>query len=300
MQAYRRSGGGGCFLKNFFRGSTLKTNGVLTLSPFKGKVKLKRALNRIIDPSGAVIGGISAYNIYDLNGAKIAGLSRVEKTPSGDVRRYEGYRSFVVKDGLLMLENGGVLGRVVAKKERSAFVPVAVILTALMAAILVIMAVLGFPEPIPVSGEERPVLTVKTDGEQWGANQDLSVFTGKLYPGKSGDYAFEIENPTEFELEYTLTLTDENDWGGRSPLEYRLRMNNVYIGETNGWIAMADSRNTIAFDDIHFTPDSSHIITIEWRWPFESGNDDADTQAGQASGIYFLNVDITAAIVGQL
>ncbi|HIU00909.1 MAG TPA: hypothetical protein IAB64_02920 [Candidatus Coproplasma excrementavium] len=278
----------------------MKTNGILTLSPFRGKVKLKKSVHRVVDQHGAVIGGVSAYNVYDLNGEKIAGLSHVKKTASGDVRRYEGYRVFLVKDGYLTLENGGVLGRLVAHKERSAFIPVAVALSCVVAAILIIVIVLGFPEPLPVSGDERPVLTVRTDGEQWGANEDLQVFSGALAPGSEGDYAFEIENPTEYELEYTLTLTDENNWGGRSPLEYRLRMNNVYIGETNGWTAMDDTGNTIAFSQIFFAAGSSHIITIEWRWPFESGNDESDTQAGQhANGVYMLNIDITASIVGQ-
>ena len=291
-----------CSLKSLYGDTNLKTNGVITLSPFKGKVKLKRSVNRVIDPHGAVIGGVSAYNIYDLNGEKIAGLSHVEKTPKGDVRRYEGYRSFLVKDGLLTLENGGVLGRVVARKERGAFVPAAIALSLLIVAILVITAVLGFPAPVPVSGDERPVLTIRSEGEEWGVAQDLGVFSGSICPGSNNlddPYDLEIENPTEYEMEYTLTLTDNNSWNGRSPLEYRLKMNNVYIGETNGWTAMADTGNVISFYGIHFTPGSSHIITIEWRWPFESGNDGSDTQAGHANGIYRLNVKVSASIVGQ-
>ena len=65
----------------------MKTNGVLTLSPFDGKVKLKKSVSRIYSPEGALIGGVSAYHIYDLNGDKVAALSHVEKTPHGEVRR---------------------------------------------------------------------------------------------------------------------------------------------------------------------------------------------------------------------
>ena len=49
----------------------MKTNGILTLSPFRGKVKLKKSVHRVVDQHGAVIGGVSAYNVYDLNGEKI-------------------------------------------------------------------------------------------------------------------------------------------------------------------------------------------------------------------------------------
>lgn len=75
----------------------MKTNGVLTLSPFDGKVKLKKSVSRIYSPEGALIGGVSAYHIYDLNGDKVAALSHVEKTPHGEVRRYEGHRNFLLK-----------------------------------------------------------------------------------------------------------------------------------------------------------------------------------------------------------
>ena len=282
----------------------MKTNGVLTLSPFRGKVKLKRSVHRVIDPDGALIGGVSAYNVYDLNGDKIAALTHVEKRPDGEIRRYEGHRVFHLRNNILTLENGGVLGRVVIRKERRAFVPIAVALGLLVAAILTIVAILGIPT-IPVSGDERPVLTLRSEGDmEWGANQDLQVFSGKLYPGKEGSYEFEIENPTDYEMEYVLTLSSTKSWTGRSPIEYRVRMNNVYIGETNGWTLMEYSDDTIEFYEIRFTPQSTHIITIEWRWPFESGNDESDTSIGESAFgdqaiLYTLNIDVEAFIVGQ-
>lgn len=282
----------------------MKTNGVLTLSPFRGKVKLKRSVHRVIDPDGAVIGGVSAYNVYDLNGDKIAALTHVEKRSDGEIRRYEGHRVFHLKNNILTLENGGVLGRVIIRKERRASVPIVVALSVLIAAIFAIVAVLGFPVT-PVSGDERPVLTIRSEGgKEWGANQDLQVFSGKLYPGKEGSYAFEIENPTEYEMEYVLTLSSTKSWTGRSPIEYRVRMNNVYIGDTNGWTLMEYSDDNIQFNGIRFTPQSSHIITIEWRWPFESGNDESDTEIGESGFgdqiiLYTLNIDVSAFIVGQ-
>lgn len=272
----------------------MKTDGILTVPPLRGKVKLKKSVNRVFNSYGALIGGVSAYGVFDLNGKKIARFAGLRKTPSGEERRYLGERAFVVKDGLLYTESGTVLGNI-EQRGRAFPVTVAVLLCVLIAVILAIVAILGYP----VSPKIIPVLEVSTDGEEWGVNQDLDMFEGSIYPGVSGSYSFEIKNPSEYQLEYTLTLSDKTGWGGRSPLEYRLRMNNVYIGETNGWTVMSENDNTLAFSEILFNPYSSHIITVEWRWPFESGNDQSDTQAGSSGGKYFINVDITAAIVGQ-
>ena len=248
-------------------------------------------------------GSIVLKNLRILPGKALAVAKRAAAGQlSGEALDKLSSVAYLSGSGLLTLENGGVLGRVVARKERGAFVPAAIALSLLIVAILVITAVLGFPAPVPVSGDERPVLTIRSEGEEWGVSQDLGVFSGSICPGSNNlddPYDLEIENPTEYEMEYTLTLTDNNSWNGRSPLEYRLKMNNVYIGETNGWTAMADTGNVISFYGIHFTPGSSHIITIEWRWPFESGNDGSDTQAGHANGIYRLNVKVSASIVGQ-
>lgn len=276
----------------------MKYNGVLTLHPFNGKVKLKRSASRVLDESGAVIGGVSAYNVYDLNGEKIAGLSRVEQTDGGEVRYYEGYRSFMVKGDFLLLESGAALGRIIREKERSYLVPVIAVLMAVLAAAIIIISILGFPEGLSIPGDAEPVLIITDDGDGWGANDDLEVFDGYIYPGREGSYDFRIENPTEYTLEYTLTLTDENDWGGRSPMEYRIRMNNAYIlGGEDEWHSMNDS--IISISPLYFAKSSTQFLTIEWRWPFDSGNDEDDTLAGEAAGIYWLNIDVSAAVAGQ-
>ena len=227
----------------------MKTNGVLTMPPLRGKVKLKKSVNRVIDPAGALICGVSAYGIFDLNGKKIARYARTKKTDAGSMRKYEGLRTFWVKDGLLLSESGKVLGTI-EQGGRSVFVPVAVALSILLAVVLLIVAVLGFPVSSFVPADAMPVLVISTDGERWGAEEELEIFDGKIAPGSSGEYVFEISNPTDYGMEYTLSLTDDNDWGGRSPIQYRLRMNNVYIGE--GWTAMGESEGGLSVSEIRF------------------------------------------------
>lgn len=278
----------------------MKTNGVLTLSPFDGKVKLKKSVSRIYSPEGALIGGVSAYHIYDLNGDKVAALSHVEKTPHGEVRRYEGHRNFLLKDGILTLENGGVLGKVVARKERSLMIPLVAAVCVVLAALVVVVSVLGFPSGFSIPGDTMPELVIKTDEEVWGDEEHLEIFDGKLSPGSKGSYDFVIENPTEYELEYTLSITDIVSWGGRSPIRYRVIMNGAgyVIGTPTDWFDT--NEDNIFASGLQFAPKSTQKFIIEWDWPFESGNDEDDTQAGSSeSPHYYVLVEVSAWIAGQ-
>ena len=81
-------------------------------------------------------------------------------------------------------------------------------------------------------------------------------------------------------------------------MEYRIRMNNAYIlGGEDEWHSMNDS--VILISPLYFAKSSTQFLTIEWRWPFDSGNDEDDTLAGEAAGIYWLNIDVSAAVAGQ-
>ena len=276
----------------------MKTNGILTLSPFKGKPKLKKSFSRVFDKDGALIGGVSAYNVYDLNGTKIASLARVIPTEGGEMRRYEGFRNFHLNGGYLMLENGSLLGRVEVKKDRSALVPVFSVLGVVLAAVLIIVCILGFPAPTNIlPGDAAPELILESDEEQWSAEEDLKIFPGTIMPGSEGVYEFKVINPTDYQLLYTLTLTDERGWGedARSPIVYRIRMNDAYIlGDEDEWISLNEMQ--INIERLRFDANSSHIFIIEWQWPFMSGNDEADTDAGIAHAVYRLNVKVTATL----
>ena len=136
------------------------------------------------------------------------------------------------------------------------------------------------------------VLVIREDENgEWGAEQDITVFDGALSPGADGAYKFEIENPTDTDLEYTVTVTDANDWGGGSPVNFRLKMNNVYVvGNENTWMKAED----VFLTGLQFPSSSKQGFILEWSWPYESGNDEYDTAVGQMGGIYTLHISITA------
>ena len=50
---------------------------------------------------------------------------------------------------------------------------------------------------------------------------------------------------------------------------------------------------------LDFAKSATQYVTSEWRWPLDSGNDEDDTLAGEAAGIYWLNIDVSAAVAGQ-
>lgn len=270
----------------------MKTDGILTVPHYSGYAKLKRSVNRVYNAEGALIGGVSAYSVFDLNGKKIARFTGIIKSSAGDYRRYEGTRTLLVKDNLLLDLGGNVLGTI-EKRGRAFSVLLGVMLSLLIAVILIIVIMLGFPVP----PEAIPQLVVQTEGADWGVNAQLNVFDGKIFPGRKGSYEFIVENPSEYTLNCTLNLADDMDWGGRSPMNYRLRMDD-FMGDAIEWIEMDDAENSLSVT-FSINPNSSHTFTVEWEWPFQSGNDAEDTMAGIAAGTYYLNVDVTAVIEGQ-
>lgn len=268
----------------------MKVNAVLTRQDFGGKLKVKRSARLVFNPQSEAIGSISKRWLYDLNGDKIARFDKEtdgvfqyvaeEKNEAGEkiVYRFDGERLFS--------ENGALFLGTAETKTRGGAALVPLILTALiLIAIIVLVSLTGQPD-------RTPVLVIREDENgEWGAEQDITVFDGALSPGADGAYKFEIENPTDTDLEYTVTVTDANDWGGGSPVNFRLKMNNVYVvGNENTWMKAED----VFLTGLQFPSSSKQGFILEWSWPYESGNDEYDTAVGQMGGIYTLHISITA------
>lgn len=111
-----------------------------------------------------------------------------------------------------------------------------------------------------------------------GSAED-DVTAGLLAPGTSGAFAVKVENTSDVNAEYALTLTVDNS--ADIPLEF---------STDNGKTWVSDLDDLSAADDIAI--DETATIKVMWRWAFDGD----DTSIGIAAQGGDLNVKVTATL----
>lgn len=113
------------------------------------------------------------------------------------------------------------------------------------------------------------------------ANSD-SELDGKLYPGTTGYYKFNINNPQSYDIDMSLTMSEAEHEAGAIPFMYRLKAGNKYVaGSSDTWLDASELTNT----GVVLPSGTNMEYTLEWEWPFESGNDALDTAIGSADNL---------------
>lgn len=111
------------------------------------------------------------------------------------------------------------------------------------------------------------------------ADSNSAIAGKKLYPGVSGSYAFNVSNPGPSGVTFIMRIAETAHDAGSIPLEYRLKRTGAasYIaGSATSYLTPAQLSLAAASLDAG----ESIGYTLEWRWPFESGNDALDTALG--------------------
>ncbi len=255
------------------------------------EIKLKRKTTRVIASNGNVLCGVSKKYIYNLSGNKVAELVSKEKVNEEKIYIYEGTINdetfqLVLKQGCLFYQNeivGKLLYRI--KSRPKALLWLSICLTAVMIAVIALLQFTPKPE------EVFPNFNIYDDNGEWGVEGEIEVFNKgeKLSPGGSGEYNFVINNPHDVILNYVISISFEyNGEVTAFPLTYSLKMNNVGIE----WSEQTKEKYVVK--DLMFASQSSQMFTLVWEWPFESGNDAADTEFGQNGGQYTMCISIDA------
>ena len=130
---------------------------------------------------------------------------------------------------------------------------------------------------------------------EWEAQGTVAVFDDTIYPGKSGQYDFVLHSLSEGNLKYVIVFDEyyTGDVVNWAPfMEYRLKMNGKCI-ETDEWRPIKD----LTYEDIVILAETSQLMTLEWRWQFESGKDDSDTEFGFDAGTYSIVFHLRAEVI---
>ncbi len=255
--------------------------------------KPKKKFRVVTTQEGKSLCYASKGSICDLNGKQIAAFSRKEKREENEkkftVRLYESdYGEFVIKENYLYLgsEFLGVM------PDRKRFIPFILlgVLGFLLASTIVAAVIAGLPK------DDIPVIAVKDHNGDWKAQGTVAVLDEKIHPDSNGEYEFIIRNANDVRLYYEFSI--EEYYNGKPaenfPLEYRVRVNNDLVGSED-WL----SAEELHFKDLIFLPQSDYLVTLEWRWQFESGNDELDTTFGRDGGTYTLELFLTAETIDE-
>lgn len=116
----------------------------------------------------------------------------------------------------------------------------------------------------------------------------------EIAPGSAGYYRFQLKNTRARALTLNLTLSEGKQL--HLPLQFTLTPLNAK-GEKQTALAVKGAfRDGSATLELATGIDGKDTVTyqLDWVWPFESGDDPADTRLGEAGGLYTLYLNIYA------
>lgn len=265
-----------------------------TPDEFAGEVNFQKKCRAVVTPQGEYLCGVGNDCICDLNGNIVAEFShKKEIVVEGErfvARVYPSpYGEFTVRKGELYLD-GELLGAVSAERKRTALILLG-FACILLAALITLVALIALP------GETLPVIDVRDDNGNWNGQGTIAVFDEVIEPGSEGEYKFIIRNANEEKLFYAFRI--EERYNGEEtkafPFEYRVRVNNAPIGSAE-W----RSASELYFENLILMPQSDYLVELEWRWPFEGGDNAADTSFGRDGGEYSLVIVLTAETISEI
>ena len=156
----------------------------------------------------------------------------------------------------------------------------------LMAALFLIL--METPDNVP------PIIVLKdADGGVIDKDFEIEAFDGLIYPGTTGDFSFRVRNPHDQKVYYSFEIEPlyRGEPVDNFPINYRIRLNNGLLN-TEAWLEYDE----LNYKDLTFLPKTEHLITIEWDWPYEQGNDALDTAFGKDNGEFSFIFHITAVM----
>ncbi len=242
---------------------------------------------KVVNRRGREIGRIRKAELYDNNG-NARGVFRKE---DGNVflYRWNGKAAYVDKNNnIFTLTTNRYVGTIRHIRGLVVLVILAILLLCTIASAVLSAFYFG------ATGWYAPVLFVATeDGESWEDEETLPVFSNEAFgdavgvPGMQGSYRFIFENRNEDTLVYSLTFSEENEYG--IEMVYRLKRDGAYVSGADGWL----SAEELLTEGLTIEPNSSTLFELQWYW---RDNDEADTAAGENGAVYTLHILLSAQV----
>jgi len=132
----------------------------------------------------------------------------------------------------------------------------------------------------------------------WTQEEEIDLFRndeGKilyLSPGTDGYFRFQINNKSGAPVHAVVSI-DEPEAGMHLPMIFSLEDERHGTKSTEKVLEYEDAVEL----SLDLDKDSSGIYRLNWRWPYESGDDTYDGTMGQKAGKYILNTTVYAESV---
>lgn len=129
----------------------------------------------------------------------------------------------------------------------------------------------------------------------WTQGQEIQLFSGPagddqtLLPGVEGSYPFKLENKNDFNVTCNLSIQEGSI---HIPMRFRIVTEGDKKPLTGWWDTQKGS--AVKSDTLRLGAGESHSYVLEWKWPYESGNDGIDTAAGEAGESFRVRLKISA------
>lgn len=141
----------------------------------------------------------------------------------------------------------------------------------------------GTPPVNPPEDPDTPLgemITVKDSSypDGWIQESAIDLFGGsgkKLCPGVSGSYAFSIQNNQDYAIRFALRISETHE-AGAIPFEYRLQDAGGEPLSGGTWLTAGQLGDVL----VSLAAGEGVGYRLQWRWPYESGNDALDTAIG--------------------
>ena len=132
----------------------------------------------------------------------------------------------------------------------------------------------------------------------WENNQKINIFANPLYdmnniiaPGSTNTYKFMVKNSTEYNLKYTVSFVEENEFNIN--MKYRLKKEDGYLlGDDDNWVL----GNDLTIENVNFNKKTTDTYYLEWKW-FESDNDTVIGKMGSVK--YNLKINVKAEEIDE-
>lgn len=158
----------------------------------------------------------------------------------------------------------------------------------------------------------HPGIEISDDQVVWKSNTEVEIFkisyeNGQskitvnsdngdklIAPGTSNSYTFKLKNTGDVDLDYTVSV-DAYVTPGTVSIPVKARLNRYdgtwIVGDFNNYVEIPVLDT--AEDQAILSENCFTYYTLDWVWPFESGNDDYDTYLGNLA----VDEDLTLTIV---
>lgn len=120
-----------------------------------------------------------------------------------------------------------------------------------------------------------------------------------IAPGTSNDFTFALYNNIRDYVDYKLvvnTAVTGVDGITEFPVEMRIKgINGWVIGDEDTWVPALEVNGA---EDTGVSPERlSALYTLEWRWPYESGQDELDTWLGNQTEDVIFSINLQTIAV---